>query len=177
MNDEMLKQAQAFQKMWAETFTKMAVGGLDIPASSPSPELFRQMRGAMFKAMAESWDQFLRSPEFLGVMKQSMENGIAVRATLNEFLNRAHHEVQGAAKDDVDSILAAIRHAENRTLEALAAQRETASREAARVAELEARVERLLGRLEALETGPARAKPAARGKKKAAAAAAERSEA
>lgn len=107
----------AFQKMWIDTMSKLAIAGLSVTPGSPPPEYARQMRSGVFKALEESWDQFLRSPQFMETMKQSMDSAVAMRKMSKDFLNKAHHEMQGAAKDDIDSIMLSVRHLETRILD------------------------------------------------------------
>jgi len=107
--EEMAEQAKAFQKMWADSFTNMMSAGLAGGSSSdPPPEAFKQMRSGVFKAMSQSWEEFLRSPEFLKTMKQSMDNAIAMRSAMNEFFNRVQHELQAVTQEDLNHIMSAI---------------------------------------------------------------------
>jgi hypothetical protein len=79
--------------------------------------VLRQIRSGIFQALAQAWDEFLRSPQFLEGMKQWMENAISFRKMTNEFLTKTRHESQGAAREDIDSVLLAVRHMETRLLD------------------------------------------------------------
>src|SRR4030095_4956445 len=87
-----------------------------MPDRSP-PEVAKEVRGTMFSAMSEQAEKFMRGPEFLGIMKQSLDQSIAMRKQLNELLTKAHHSVQGVAQQDVDTLLLSVRHLESRVLE------------------------------------------------------------
>ena len=76
MNDETNKtdktaeQWAAFQKIWTDTFTRMMQLGFTFSPESAPPEFLRQIRSGIFQALTQSWDEFLRSPQFLEGMKQ-----------------------------------------------------------------------------------------------------------
>src|SRR5437588_4353647 len=85
------------------------------PNSAP-PEVLKQMRSGIFQALAASWDEFLRSPQFLEGMKQWMESAINFRKLSNDFLSRARNEIQAPSRNDIDTVLLAVRHLETRVL-------------------------------------------------------------
>lgn len=102
------EQAAAFQKIWSDTFSKMTQGAFLFSPDSAPPEFIRQMRSSMFQALGQTWEEFMRSPEFLSSMKQTMDSAIAFKKMTNEFLAKAHDEMQGTSKDDVRALLAAV---------------------------------------------------------------------
>src|SRR5262245_55470075 len=102
--DNAFAQAAEFQKIWMETFTRMAQAGFPwSPESTTPPEYMRQMRGGIFSALAKSWEGFLRSPQFMESMKVMMDNAVTFRKMSNDFLTQAHHGWQGTARADIDS--------------------------------------------------------------------------
>jgi hypothetical protein len=113
------EQAAAFQKIWMDTMSKTFQASFANAPNSPPPEILRQMRAGIFQALAGSWDEFMRSPQFLDSIKQWMENAINFRKISNDFLARARNEMQAPARDDIDSILLNIRHLEKRVLDRL----------------------------------------------------------
>ncbi len=117
--DQMTTQVAAFQKIWMETLTKLVQTAMTIPPDSAPPDVMRQMRSGVFQGLAKTWDEFLRSPQFLEGMKQWMDTAIFMRKWSNEFLNRSHHEMQGTAREDIDSVMLAVRHMEKRLLDRL----------------------------------------------------------
>lgn len=136
MNDEQdssnqAEQWAAFQKIWGETFNKLMQLGFTFSPESAPPDFLRQMRSGIFQALAQSWDQFLRSPQFMEAMKQHMDNAIAFRKMSSDFFNKVHHETQATSREDIDSVMQAVRHMEIRVLgrvEELAAQIEAANK-------------------------------------------------
>ena len=110
-------QAAAFQKIWMESASKMIQAGLAMGPNSAPPEVLRQLRSGMFQALAESWEEFMRSPQFLEGMKQWMETAVAFRKITSDFLAKARNEMQAPSRDDVDTIMLNIRHIEKRLLD------------------------------------------------------------
>jgi len=111
------EQAAAFQKIWLESASKMIQAGLAMGPNSAPPEVLRQLRSGIFQALAETWEEFMRSPQFLEGMKQWMETAIGFRKMTSEFLAKARNEMQAPSRDDVDTIMLNIRHIEKRLLD------------------------------------------------------------
>jgi hypothetical protein len=111
------EQAAAFQKIWLESASKMIQAGLAMGPNSAPPEVLRQLRSGIFQALAETWEEFMRSPQFLEGMKQWMETAVAFRKITSEFLAKARNEMQAPSRDDVDTIMLNIRHIEKRLLD------------------------------------------------------------
>lgn len=119
------EQWAAFQKIWGETFSKLMQLGFTFSPESAPPEFMRQLRSGIFQALAQSWEHFLRSPQFMEGMKQYMDNAIAFRKMSSDFFTKVRHETQSTSRDDIDSVMLAMRHMETRVLdrvEDLAAQ-------------------------------------------------------
>lgn len=112
-------QAAAFQKLWAECVTKSIQAGMAFAAMPPTPDLLRQIRSDVFQSLAESWENFMRSPQFLDTMKQMMEQTIAMRKAANEFVGKARHEMQAPSREDLDAVMLFVRHMEKRLLDRL----------------------------------------------------------
>lgn len=111
------EQWAAFQKIWGETFSKLMQLGFTFSPESAPPEFMRQMRSGIFQALAQSWEHFLRSPQFMEGMKQHMDNAIAFRKMSSEFFTKMRHETQSTSKDDIDAIMLTVRHMETRVLD------------------------------------------------------------
>ena len=109
-----------FSKFWMDCMAKMTGTGFGSPAaSSSSDETVKQIRRAFLDAWAQHCEEFMRSPSFLEGMKRAMDNALAFREQLNEFLTRALHEGQIPARSDTDSILVVLRSLEDRVLDRL----------------------------------------------------------
>jgi hypothetical protein len=122
MNQEFEKtaeQAAAFQKIWVDSASKIMQAAFTVTPNSPPPEVLRQIRSGIFQVLADSWDEFMRSPQFLEGMKQWMESAINFRKISNDFLSKVRNEMQSPSRDDVDTLMVNIHHIEKRLLDRL----------------------------------------------------------
>ena len=110
------EEAAAFQKILLETMSKTMQAAFTFTPNSPPPELLQQIRSGIFRALAQSGEEFMRSPQFLEGMKQCMENAVAFRKMTNEFMGRMRNEMQAPSRNDVDTIMLSVRHLEQRIL-------------------------------------------------------------
>lgn len=115
--NQVFQQAAVFQKMWTESFSEMAQVWTRYSPNEPPPDAMRQMRSGMLKVMTQSWDDFVRTPQFLEYMKQGMDGAMNFKKMSADFLSKAHHGVESPAREDIDGILLAIRHMERRLLD------------------------------------------------------------
>jgi len=106
--DRLKDQADAFAAMWADLASRMGPSGPASGARVPPPDAARQVRDTMFEAMSAYCDRFMRSPEFLGQLKQSLDGAIEVREQLNAFLTQVRHDTQGVSLQDIDGLRQAI---------------------------------------------------------------------
>jgi len=145
MNDEFAKaaeQAAAFQKIWMDSFSHF-MRGLTANAATTSPDALRQTRSSIFQSLASSWDEYLRSPQFLEGMRQWMDSTITFRKLTNEWMARARNEFQAPSREDVDTIMLNVRHMEQRLLD--------------RIEQLSKRIESLNGHSNGPATAPEQA--------------------
>lgn len=103
-----------WQDLWAQATSAMPSA---TPPPAPAPELLAQMRRAFFDAMARFCDDYMRSPQFLDMMKQTMDNALAFRKQLNEFLAGALHASQMPTQDDTGEVLETLHAIESRVLQ------------------------------------------------------------
>ena len=111
------EQAAAFQKICMESASKIMQAAFTMGPNSPPPEILRQIRSGIFQALANSWEEFMRSPQFLDGMRQWTENAISFRKLTNDFMAKVRNELQAPSRDDMDSIMLTIRHVEKRLLD------------------------------------------------------------
>lgn len=141
----------AFTRMWTEFANNMMSAGLSYRPESPPPEMARTMRSAMFQAMSRYAEEFMRSPQFLEFMRQSMDSAILFKKMVNDFLGRAQFEMQGVSRGDMDALVRRLRRLETRIMDRFDELNE-------RLDALEAR----LGLSEGEAAGPSRGARAAR---------------
>ncbi len=109
----------ALTRMWTDFATRMMSASMTFSPESPPPEVARNIRGAMFQAMSRYAEEFMRSPQFLEAMKQSMDAGMLFRKMVNEFLGRLQFEMQGISRGDVDALVKRLKRMENRLADRL----------------------------------------------------------
>lgn len=117
--EKMGQEAAAFQKLFVENLVKSTQAAFDLAPESARPEMLRQMRAGIFQSLSESWDEYLRSPQFLDGMRQWMDNAVAFRKISNEYLGRVRNEMQAPSRTDIDTVMLAVRHMEKRLLDRL----------------------------------------------------------
>lgn len=113
------EEAAAFQKMYLESISKAFEAAFKLKPEAAPPELLKQIRAGIVQALADSWDEFLRSPQFLEGMRQWMENAITFRKMTNEFMGRVRNEAQAPSRNDIDTVMLAVSHLEKRLLDRL----------------------------------------------------------
>jgi len=122
MSDNMNKyfdQVAAFQKLWMDSVANMAgVWSQFSPGSPPSDEM-RKMRGGMLQVLAETWDQYMRTPQFMEMMKASLNGALDLKRLARDGMNRVHEQFENPGKQDIDDVLLSIRHVERRLLDRL----------------------------------------------------------
>src|SRR5690349_24091374 len=111
------EQAAAFQKIWMESMSKIMQSAFAFGNNSPPPDVVKEIRSGIFRALAQSWDEFMRSPQFLYCMKQWMDTAINFRKMTNDFMAKVRNEIQAPSRDDIDTILLSVRHMEKRLLD------------------------------------------------------------
>jgi hypothetical protein len=122
MNDSFEKvtqEAAAFQKIWTESVSKTMLAAFKFSPDSTPPEVLRQIRSAILQSLGDSWNEFMRSPQFLEGMRQWTENAISFRKIGNEFLGRIRNDLQAPSRNDIDTVMLSVRHMEKRLLDRL----------------------------------------------------------
>ena len=113
------EQGAAFQKIWLESMSKVMQAAFAFSPNSAPPELLREIRNGILQALGESWNEFMRSPQFQENMKQWMENAVAFRQMSHDFMAKVRKEMQAPSCEDIDAIQQNVRHLETRVLDRL----------------------------------------------------------
>src|SRR6201987_47859 len=122
MSDNMNKgfeQGAAFQKLWTDSFANMTGVWTKFSPGSPPSEEMREMRGGMLKVLAETWDEYMRTPLFMEMMKASLNGALDLKRLARDGMNLVHEQFENPSKEDIDGVLLAIRHVERRLLDRL----------------------------------------------------------
>ena len=88
-------------------------------SGSAPPELLREIRSGILNALAKSWDEFLRSPQFQESMKQWMDQALVFRKMTQDLMTKARKEMRAPSSEDIDAIMLSVRHMETRILNRL----------------------------------------------------------
>jgi hypothetical protein len=122
MSDNLNKafdQVAAFQKLWIDSFANLAGIWSQFSLASPAFDEMRKMRSGMLKLLAETWDEYMRTPRFMEMMKASLNGALDFKRMARDGINRVHEQFENPSKEDVDAVLLAIRHVERRLLDRL----------------------------------------------------------
>src|SRR5437763_16678398 len=111
------EQAAAFQKIWMDSMSKIMQTAFTFGSDSPPPDVLKQIRSGIFQALAQSWEEFMRSPQFTESMRQWMDTAINFRKMSNDFMAKVRNEMQAPSRDDIDTVMLTVRHMEKRLLD------------------------------------------------------------
>jgi len=122
MSDNMNKgfdQVAAFQKLWTDSFANVTSVWSQFSPGSPPADEMRKMRGGMLKVLAETWDEYMRTPQFMEMMKASLNGALDLKRMSRDGMNQVHEQFETPSKEDIDGVMMAIRHVERRLLDRL----------------------------------------------------------
>ncbi len=109
-----------FTRMWSDMMGRMAMPGMNgmpgMTPPQPTPEMMDQMRKALFSSMTEQAEEYMRSEQFLDSMKKSMDNALAFKQQLNQFLQSGLQTMQMPTRSDSDHMVLLLRGMEERVL-------------------------------------------------------------
>jgi hypothetical protein len=108
---------QQLTRMWLDFVTRMTSAATTAVAESVPADAAKHMRDSYLQALGQYTEDFMRSPQFLEMVKQSTDAAINLRQQSNDMLAQAQHAVGGVARPDVDSILQSVRRCETRVLD------------------------------------------------------------
>jgi len=110
--------ADLFQ-LWSDTWGSMLGAGVSMSGRATPPDAFREARATMLDAWSDYFQRYMRSPEFLEMLKQAMAVNIEFRKQLNDFFGQMQYNLQAASRQDVDQLMSTMRHLEHRVVDAL----------------------------------------------------------
>jgi ABC-type transporter Mla subunit MlaD len=110
-------EAARWGKLWMDLTAQVMAADLTAEPGAAPGDAARQVRSAVFDVMARAADQFMRSPEFLELIKQASQASNAYMKQVNHAMTGLRHRTQGLARQDMDEVSRLIRHAEQRLLD------------------------------------------------------------
>lgn len=105
---------EAFTRMWLDLANRMMSAGTSVQPGATPPDMARDVRNAMMRAWAEALDGYMRSPEFLEMMRQSLAGAVQFRQAANEMLGQWQHELQSVSRQDIDQVIHLLRRLDGR---------------------------------------------------------------
>lgn len=112
-----------FSQFWTDFFGRMGQAPEAARAAMPSPdasnEMVKQMQRVFFDAMAKYCEDYMRSEQFLTMMKQTMDRSLAFKQQLDQFLGQAQKGMQAPARADIDDLAGTLLKIEERVLDRL----------------------------------------------------------
>ena len=112
-------QMRQFGQMWLEMLSRSGSLFGQVKLGDPPPEAAKQIRGAVFKSMADQAEQFMRSETFLQGMKQSIDAALNFQKQYQTTLTEFRHSTEGVASADIDATMMMLRQMESRVLDRL----------------------------------------------------------
>ena len=91
-NDHSQATADPFRQFWGDFFSRVGMSpSAPSPAQTPTPskEAVQQMQRVFFDALAKYCDDFMRSEQFLQMMKETMDRSLAFKQQVDQFLSQA----------------------------------------------------------------------------------------
>ncbi|MCB9852911.1 MAG: hypothetical protein H6819_07435 [Phycisphaerales bacterium] len=127
--DASTNPADQFTKFWTDMMAQMgqaaAQGGMPGASSNgreSAPaytDAAKSMQRAFFDSMARYFDEFMRSEQFLEHMKQTMDQSIAMKKMMDDFLIKAQTSLQAPVRGDVEDLAHLLRGIEERLFDRL----------------------------------------------------------
>jgi hypothetical protein len=109
-----------FSQFWGDFFARTGMSpAAGSPGASPSKETVQQMQRMFFDALAKYCDDFMRSEQFLKMMKETMDRSLAFKQQVDQFLSQLQRGMQSPAKADMDDLGGLLRSIEERVLSRL----------------------------------------------------------
>ncbi len=122
-NNNGATSADPLSQFWTDFFSRMGAPPEAARMSAPSPEasneMLKQMQRVFFDAMAKYCEDYMRSEQFLTMMKQTMDKSLAFKQQLDQFLGQAQKGMQSPARADIDDLAGTLLKIEERVLDRL----------------------------------------------------------
>ncbi len=104
-----------FTQLWTDMMGRMA-GAAAVPIPTPGTDFNEQMRKTFFTALSDYSEKYMRSEQFLASMKQMMDNSLALKQQINQFLTGSLQAAQMPSRTDTDHIVLQLRGLEQRVM-------------------------------------------------------------
>ncbi len=123
-SDASANPTEQISRFWTDMMAQMgqAAAHAGMPGGAtngrqPAPaydDAAKSMQRAFFDAMAKYFDEFMRSEQFLEHMKQTMDQSIAMKKMMDDFLIKTQTTMQSPVRGDVEDLAHLLRGIEER---------------------------------------------------------------
>ncbi|MCB1123789.1 MAG: hypothetical protein KJT03_19700, partial [Verrucomicrobiae bacterium] len=86
---------------------------------NPPPDELKKMRNGVLQVVSQTWDEYMRSPEFMQAMRDNLNNSMQWQKWAKDNANKVQSAMGSATKVDMEGVLVAIQHVERRVLDCL----------------------------------------------------------
>lgn len=86
---------------------------------TPDPEFLRSMQKELLNAMGKACDKYMRTPQFLSVMKEWFELLVSIQSSRKNTSEKLRSELTAMSREDVWECLKSIHHIESRVTDKL----------------------------------------------------------
>lgn len=115
--------------LWVKAWTDMmsqvmsgqtAQGPKPMPGGfAPPSDAARQMRDAFLEAWGRQCEEFMKTDAFMDMMKKTMDQSLAFRQQMNQFLQKGLQTAQAPSRADTGDIMQFLHSFEERVLDQL----------------------------------------------------------
>jgi hypothetical protein len=104
--------AGEWAKLWFDMLSPMTPWMAPLNCEGTLPEIGRQLQSAQLKWWNEYLARFMRSPDFLEMVRNSMTAVLNSRKQMNDWLGEVQHEAQRVTPEDIDHLDQMLRRQE-----------------------------------------------------------------
>lgn len=119
MNDRP-QPTDPFTSFWSDFLSRMGAPAEAARGASPSAtasnDMLKQMQRMFLDALAKYCDDYMRSEQFLQMMKQTLDKSLAFKQQMDQFFAQAQKGMQAPARADIDDMAGTLRNLEYRLL-------------------------------------------------------------
>ena len=110
--------SDSFTQFWNDFMSRMASAGM-MPTGQAGNDAIKQMQRIYLDAMAKYADEYMRSPQFLDMMKQTMDASMAWKRQVDQWLSGALKAAAMPTAEDAADAVARLHSMEKRLTERL----------------------------------------------------------
>lgn len=110
---------KAWADMMSQVMSGQAAQGSKPSGFAPPSDAARQMRDAFLEAWGRQCEEFMKTDAFMDMMKKTMDQSLAFRQQMNQFLQKGLQTAQAPSRADTGDIMQFLHSFEERVLDQL----------------------------------------------------------